>query len=149
MTRSVLLLSFLSLSLFLLSLSFLPHNMNAEQDTSQRFTKFCSGVQIEFGADGDATFQFKYSAEFCNDSAAGFAAILDTKPLMSGSLPPAECACPGLHEFLDARYTYYDICIWWASSEFREVAAHLVHPSYCPDAKQAGYGYKQNSSSSA
>ncbi|KAH9483953.1 Ubiquitin-like domain-containing CTD phosphatase 1 [Psilocybe cubensis] len=35
--------------------------------------------------------------------------ILDTKPLTSGSLPPAECARPGLHEFLEAIYPYYDI----------------------------------------
>lgn len=45
-----------------------------------------------------------------------FTAILDTKPLISGSLPPAECARPGLHEFLEAIYPYYDsefmyICI--------------------------------------
>lgn len=36
------------------------------------------------------------------------AAILDTKPLTSGSLPPAECARPHLHEFLEAVYPYYD-----------------------------------------
>ena len=42
------------------------------------------------------------------DTTNFLAAIVDTKPLTSGSLPPEECARPGLHAFLEAVYPYYD-----------------------------------------
>ena len=42
------------------------------------------------------------------DATNFLAAIVDTKPLTSGSLPPEECARPGLHAFLEAVYPYYD-----------------------------------------
>ncbi|KAG8887594.1 hypothetical protein FRB98_009322 [Tulasnella sp. 332] len=42
--------------------------------------------------------------------------IVDTIPLTSGALPPSECARPGLHDFMEAIYPYYDIVIWSQTS---------------------------------
>lgn len=69
------------------------------------------------------------------------AAILDTKPLTSGSLPPAECARPRLHEFLDAIYPYYDICIW--SNDNLDVTCMRIL-THATGHKQAGYGSRRS-----
>ncbi|KAF8315171.1 HAD-like protein [Clavulina sp. PMI_390] len=42
--------------------------------------------------------------------------LVDTKPLLDGSLPPLECARPGLQKFLERCYEYYDLCIWSQTS---------------------------------
>ncbi|GJJ12347.1 hypothetical protein Clacol_006588 [Clathrus columnatus] len=51
--------------------------------------------------------------------------ILDTKPLKSGALPVEECARPYLHEFLEAVYPYYDICIW-SQTNWRWLETKLI-----------------------
>jgi len=56
--------------------------------------------------------------------------LVDTKPLTGGSLPPPECARPGLHEFLERCYVDFDICIWsqtsWVWLETKLVELEMV-----------------------
>ena len=66
----------------------------------------------------DLDYSTSLSPQPLHQVAERFPAILDTKPLTSGALPPHECARPRLHEFLEAVYPYYDICVWYAPIQF-------------------------------
>ncbi|TXT15870.1 hypothetical protein VHUM_00373 [Vanrija humicola] len=42
--------------------------------------------------------------------------MVDSRPLLDGALPPLECARPGLHDFLERVYPFYDIVVWSQTS---------------------------------
>ncbi|KAG5637764.1 hypothetical protein H0H81_003331 [Sphagnurus paluster] len=70
--------------------------------------------------------------------------ILDTKPLTSGTLPPAECARPRLHEFLEAIYPYYDSRLNVTLQIVRYIEIGDL-PQSVSGLKPAGFGWRLNS----
>ncbi|GHJ83719.1 hypothetical protein NliqN6_0121 [Naganishia liquefaciens] len=51
--------------------------------------------------------------------------IVDTEPLLKGSLPTSHCLRPGLHEFLEQVYPFYDIAVW-SQTHWRWLESKLV-----------------------